>query len=82
MFRTVFPRHPELQGRQVVTMHNQRDFIFVRRHRYVFRQKRATEKSVTGADGQAVKGVEDIRAGLQELGKDIKLTLAVKLHTD
>jgi ribosome production factor 1 len=26
---------PEFQGRQVVTLHNQRDFLFFRRHRYV-----------------------------------------------
>ena len=28
---------PEFQGRQVVTLHNQRDFLFFRRHRYAFR---------------------------------------------
>ncbi|KAF7724590.1 Ribosome production factor 1 [Apophysomyces ossiformis] len=41
MFQALFPQVPEFQGRQVVTFHNQRDFIFVRRHRYVFRD---TEK--------------------------------------
>ena len=29
---------PELEGRQVVTFHNQRDFIFVRHHRYIYRK--------------------------------------------
>jgi len=33
MFQTAFPQLPEFQGRQVVTFHNQRDFIFFRRHR-------------------------------------------------
>lgn len=33
LFRTLFPPQPELVGRQVVTLHNQRDYIFVRRHR-------------------------------------------------
>ena len=33
MFQTAFPQLPEFQGRQVVTLHNQRDFIFFRRHR-------------------------------------------------
>jgi ribosome production factor 1 len=75
LFRTIFPRHPELQGRQVVTLHNQRDFIFVRRHRYVFRNKRVSEKSVTDPEGNAVKGVEDIKAGLQELGPRFTLKL-------
>lgn len=39
LFQSIFPHKPELQGRQVVTLHNQRDFIFVRRHRYVFRNE-------------------------------------------
>ena len=33
---SLFPHVPEFRGRQVVTFHNQRDFIFVRRHRYLF----------------------------------------------
>lgn len=41
MFQTTFPPVPEFQGRQVVTIHNQRDFLFFRRHRYAFR---STEK--------------------------------------
>jgi ribosome production factor 1 len=68
LFKTLFPPSPELQGRQVVTFHNQRDYIFVRRHRYIFRDKKSTEKSVVGADGRELKGVQDIRAPIQELG--------------
>ncbi|RAL67461.1 hypothetical protein DID88_008216 [Monilinia fructigena] len=75
LFLTLFPPQPELQGRQVVTLHNQRDYIFVRRHRYVFREKRETEKSVVGPDGKVVEGVEGIRAGLQELGPRFTLKL-------
>ncbi|EFY88956.1 Ribosome production factor 1 [Metarhizium acridum] len=75
LFQTLFPPRPEFQGRQVVTLHNQRDYIFVRRHRYVFREKRATEKSIVGADGKEMKGVEGIRAGLQELGPRFTLKL-------
>lgn len=41
MWQTMFPQLPEFQGRQVVTLHNQRDFLFFRRHRYAFR---STEK--------------------------------------
>ncbi|TBU30697.1 Brix-domain-containing protein [Dichomitus squalens] len=41
LFQTFFPPMPEFQGRQVVTLHNQRDFLFFRRHRYAFR---STEK--------------------------------------
>lgn len=75
IFQTMFPPQPEFQGRQVITLHNQRDYIFVRRHRYVFRNKRATEKSIVGTDGKELKGVEDIRAGLQELGPRFTLKL-------
>jgi ribosome production factor 1 len=75
LFRTLFPSQPELSGRQVVTLHNQRDYIFLRRHRYVFREKRETEKSVVGPDGKEVKGVEGVRAGLQELGPRFTLKL-------
>ncbi len=75
LFRSLFPPAPELQGRQVLTLHNQRDYIFLRRHRYIFRQKRETEKSVIGADGKEMKGVEEIRAGLQELGPRMTLKL-------
>ncbi|EAW12499.1 rRNA-binding ribosome biosynthesis protein RPF1 [Aspergillus clavatus NRRL 1] len=75
LFRTMFPPQPELEGRQVVTIHNQRDYLFLRRHRYVFREKRETEKSVVGTDGKEIKGVEGIRAGLQELGPAINMKL-------
>ncbi|KAL8969376.1 MAG: hypothetical protein Q9183_002024, partial [Haloplaca sp. 2 TL-2023] len=67
LFRTMFPPRPEFEGRQVVTLHNQRDYIFLRRHRYVFRETKGTERNVVGPDGKEVQGVQGIRAGLQEL---------------
>ncbi|KAK9423082.1 putative Brix domain-containing protein [Seiridium unicorne] len=75
LFKTLFPSNPELSGRQVCTFHNQRDYIFVRRHRYIFRDKKPTEKSVVGADGRELKGVKDIRAPIQELGPRFTLKL-------
>lgn len=33
---SLFPHKPDFKGRQVVTMHNQRDYVFFRRHRYIF----------------------------------------------
>lgn len=39
LFQLILPQKPEIQGRQVITLHNQRDFIFFRRHRYVFRNE-------------------------------------------
>lgn len=39
LFQSLFPHKPEFQGRQVITLHNQRDYIFFRRHRYIFRNE-------------------------------------------
>ncbi|GAB1320154.1 Ribosome production factor 1 [Madurella fahalii] len=72
---TLFPPKPELSGRQVVTLHNQRDYIFFRRHRYIFREARPTEKNVVGAGGKEMEGVKGIRAGLQEIGPRMTLKL-------
>jgi len=36
MFAALLPHDPNFQGRQVITFHNQRDFIFVRFHKYLF----------------------------------------------
>ena len=47
----------------------------MRRHRYVFREKRETEKPVVGADGEEMRGAEGIRAGLQELGPRFTMKL-------
>jgi ribosome production factor 1 len=33
----LFPHDPQYEGRRVITFHNQRDFIFFRHHRYIFR---------------------------------------------
>jgi ribosome production factor 1 len=75
LFRSLFPQKPDLQGRQVITFHNQRDFIFMRRFRYVLRDKRETEKSLVGSDGKPITGAEEVRAGLQELGPRLTLKL-------
>jgi ribosome production factor 1 len=75
LFKSLFPPRPEIEGRQVVTLHNQRDYIFFRRHRYVFRDKRATEKVIQDVDGKPMKGAEEIRAGLQELGPRFTMKL-------
>lgn len=39
MLGALFALEPEYSGRQVVTLHNQRDFIFFRFHRYEFDQR-------------------------------------------
>ena len=58
---SIFPHAPEFQGRQVVTMHNQRDFIFVRHHRYIFNERE------DAAQRQKEKQ-ETVKTRLQELG--------------
>eukprot|EP00548_Thalassiothrix_antarctica_P006306 CAMPEP_0194143196 /NCGR_PEP_ID=MMETSP0152-20130528/12388_1 /TAXON_ID=1049557 /ORGANISM="Thalassiothrix antarctica, Strain L6-D1" /LENGTH=341 /DNA_ID=CAMNT_0038842495 /DNA_START=84 /DNA_END=1105 /DNA_ORIENTATION=+ len=63
---SLFPHAPQLEGRQVVTFHNQRDYIFVRHHRYIFYEgKKVMEKDEQGKT----------RARLQELGPRFTLKL-------
>nr|XP_061832124.1 ribosome production factor 1-like [Nerophis lumbriciformis] len=40
MFAALFPQKPHFVGRQVATFHNQRDFVFFRFHRYIFRNEK------------------------------------------
>lgn len=64
MFAALFPKVPQFAGRQVCTLHNQRDFIFFRRHRYIF------------SDGKKNKdGVVEKRCRLQEIGPRFTLKL-------
>lgn len=63
-FGSLFPHEPEFEGRQVVTFHNQRDFIFVRHHRYVYKKE----------------GSNRTRARLQELGPRFTLKLKWLQH--
>mmetsp|Transcript_9774 Transcript_9774/g.13820 ORF Transcript_9774/g.13820 Transcript_9774/m.13820 type:complete len:423 (+) Transcript_9774:33-1301(+) len=35
---SIFPHNAQFRGRQVATFHNQRDYIFVRHHRYIFQE--------------------------------------------
>ncbi len=53
-------QEPELEGRQVVTFHNQRDFIFVRHHRYIYKKSEESNRT---------------RARLQELGPRFTLRM-------
>lgn len=36
-FAAIFPPKPQYEGRHCITFHNQRDYIFFRHHRYIFR---------------------------------------------
>jgi ribosome production factor 1 len=35
----LFPQQPDFRGRRVVALHNQRDFVFFRHYRYIFRDE-------------------------------------------
>lgn len=50
LFQTLFPHKPEFQGRQVVTLHNQRDFIFFRMHRYIFKENKRVGLQALGPE--------------------------------
>ncbi|KAF4711137.1 Ribosome production factor 1, partial [Perkinsus olseni] len=52
---------PDFRGRRVVAFHNQRDFVFFRHYRYVFRDLENAEK--------------DDRCALQEIGPRFTLKL-------
>lgn len=56
---SLFPHNAQFRGRQVVTFHNQRDYIFARYHRYVFQEGK--EKNQQTDQNKTV-------ARLQELG--------------
>lgn len=62
MLACLVPHDPQFRGRQVVTLHNQRDFVFFRHHRYIFEEK-----------GEGKK--RRVAARLQELGPRFTLKL-------
>lgn len=77
---SLFPHDAELQGRQVATFHNQRDYIFIRHHRYIFEEKKQKPvKKVAGQEKDQPKkpiGIKDkVKARLQELGPRFTLKL-------
>lgn len=79
---SLFPHDAQFQGRQVATFHNQRDYIFVRHHRYVFEEKKTKAKrDVKNQNGETKvnegpTGLKDrVKARLQELGPRFTLKL-------
>lgn len=74
MFQTLFPPLPEFQGRQVVTLHNQRDFLFFRRHRFVISRLNAQITSIDWYFSRyAFRSLEKV--ALQEIGPRFTLKL-------
>merc|ERR1719223_74670 len=88
---SLFPHNAQFQGRQVVTFHNQRDYIFVRHHRYIFEEgkepinpPKSDKKQTEDEDGEE-NGAKDTekpqkqknktKARLQELGPRFTMKL-------
>ncbi|KAK9173778.1 Brix domain protein [Cryptosporidium meleagridis] len=68
---SLFPFNPDFAGRRVIAFHNQRDFIFFRHYRYIFRKKRTSStQNVEEQQDQAINS-----AGLQEIGPRFTLKL-------
>jgi ribosome production factor 1 len=72
LLQSLFPPLPEFVGRQVVAVHNSRDFIFFRRFRYQF-SLREDELSVQRAKERGLDTL--VRARMQELGPRLTLKL-------
>jgi ribosome production factor 1 len=75
MFQTLFPQLPEFQGRQVVTLHNQRDFIFLRRHRYIILNLMQLSNGMIADNGYRYAFRSDEKVSLQEIGPRFTLKL-------
>jgi len=83
---SLFPHNQvQFQGRQIVTFHNQRDYIFVRHHRYIFEDdtttttttnnKGAETNTSTSSNSKETRTVKTKKARLQELGPRFTLKL-------
>jgi len=71
--QSLFHNKPMCHNRQVATVHNQRDFLFFRHHRYIFEKRKETVKGGTSDDGN--KSQTKIQTRLQELGPRFTLKL-------
>ncbi|CAK9787081.1 Brix-domain-containing protein [Cutaneotrichosporon oleaginosum] len=68
MWAQLFPPMPQFRGRQVATLHNQRDFLFFRRHRYAFTSPTSAKLQEIGPRFTLKlrwlrKGLPSVRAG-------------------
>jgi len=63
LFASLYPFNPEFRGRRVVTFHNQRDFIFVRQHRYIFETREDGKVRARWARALALSTLENNTTG-------------------
>ncbi|CAI5483988.1 unnamed protein product [Closterium sp. Yama58-4] len=76
LLASLFPQDPEFKGRRVVTLHNQRDFIFFRHHRYIFEDPEKRDESLGLRKKKAREEKE--RAGLLKRKKAAEAAAAGK----
>lgn len=72
---SLFPHNAEFEGRQVVTFHNQRDYLFVRHHRYIFDEVEDEEKIRKAKEHDNTNPMPNVNTRLQELGPRFSLKL-------
>ncbi|KAK6542291.1 hypothetical protein TWF694_006251 [Orbilia ellipsospora] len=75
LFQSLYPPQPQFQGRQVVTLHNQRDYIFFRQHRYIFR---SIDTESRGSRGDRTTGAEHVGVGGQRAGEDLGIKVGLQ----
>ncbi|EWC47717.1 hypothetical protein DRE_02917 [Drechslerella stenobrocha 248] len=75
LFQSLYPPQPQFVGRQVVTLHNQRDYIFFRMHRYIFR---AIDSESRGSRGDRTTGAEQVGVGGQRAGEDLGVRVGLQ----
>ncbi|KAL0227258.1 hypothetical protein P9112_014582 [Eukaryota sp. TZLM1-RC] len=68
MLHCLFPVNSDPKGRQVVTLHNQRDYIFFRFHRFIF-------DFYKDSKGQDIVDFSNAKTRMQELGPQFTLKL-------
>lgn len=72
---SLFPHNAEFEGRQVVTFHNQRDYLFVRHHRYIFDEVTNAIKVEAAKKHDKTNPMPNVNTRLQELGPRFTLKL-------
>jgi ribosome production factor 1 len=67
---SLFPHNAQFKGRQVATFHNQRDYIFVRHHRYIFEEGREDYKDPNEKEEKKEEAAEKDDAEDEEMGDE------------
>ncbi|KAG2379209.1 hypothetical protein C9374_007348 [Naegleria lovaniensis] len=75
MFQAMFPQKPNFTGRRVVTLHNQRDFIFFRHHIYQFYDVDEKNKGNDHSeyDRDDVYLARNVKQEIEKLNKQLKV---------